>query len=65
MKTIVQPWLFPKSTPYGPWGVGSIGTTWYVINKYTGIAKRIGLVRNRGTNYFDISIIEAERRNKK
>lgn len=49
----------------GPWGVDSIGRSWYVVHATTLRAKRIGPVRLKGTNYFDRAMQEAARRNTK
>lgn len=56
---------FSANTP-GPWGVDSIGNTWYVIHGITLRAKAIGRVGARAPyNYFDRAIEEADRRNAK
>ena len=50
----------------GPWVVEAKGMSWYVVWKGPGKKrpKRIGPVKMRGTNYHDIAVKEAERRNK-
>lgn len=40
------------------------GGSWYIVNKDTGDAERIGSVRSKGTNYCDRAKEEAKRRNR-
>ena len=54
---------FPEATPNGLFGVGHNQSAWFVVNKVTGQAKRIGQVGGR-INYFDRALEEADRRNK-
>ena len=54
---------FPEATPNGLFGVGHTQNAWFVVNKITGQAKRIGQVGGR-VNYFDRALEEADRRNK-
>ena len=54
---------FPEATPNGLFGVGHTQNAWFVVNKITGQAKRIGQVGGR-INYFDRALEEADRRNK-
>lgn len=54
---------FPEATPNGLFGVGHTRNAWFVVNKITGQAKRIGQVGGR-INYFGRAIEEADRRNK-
>lgn len=62
--------FFPETFPDGPWGVDTIGDSWYVIHKLTGRKKRIGRVigiksvSSRRPNYFDRALEEAARRNR-
>ena len=56
---------FHQSSIDGPWGVGSTSNAWYVVNKFTGRAKRIGCVGGKKINYFDRALEEAHRRNTK
>lgn len=63
MKTILQP-LFSCNVP-GPWGVNSIGATWYVVNSQTGVARAVGKVGAKKRNYFDAAIALADSRNRK
>ena len=55
---------FPGTSEDGPYGVGSTDRSWYVVNKHTGEAKRIGPIQLTGVNYFDKAMEEADRRNK-
>jgi hypothetical protein len=59
------PLHFPASHPNGPWGVNSIGRSWYVCRVETLQSKCIGPVGAPRTNYFDAALNEAERRNRK
>mgnify|MGYP003545778640 FL=1 len=54
---------FPEATPTGLFGVGHSKNAWFVVNKITGQAKRIGQAGSR-INYFVRAIEEADRRNK-
>ena len=54
---------FPEATPNGLFGVGHTQNAWFVVNKITGQAKRIGQVGGR-VNYFDRALEEADQRNK-
>lgn len=54
-----------STDPPGPWGVDTIGNTWYVIHSTTLRCKAIGRVGARAPyNYFDRAIEEADRRNR-
>jgi len=60
--------LFPRppifdTQPPGVWGVDSIGSHWYIVNRKTLQAKRIGRVGCRGVNYFDRAMAQAALRN--
>jgi hypothetical protein len=49
----------------GPWYVGSKpnGIWWYIVNSQTHTSKKIGTVKSRGVNYYDLAVQEAQRRN--
>lgn len=51
------------ATIAGPWGVDCIGNHWYVVHSETLRAKKIGRCGARKTNYFDVAIDEASKRN--
>ena len=69
--TIKGPWHVASlddgkgaAMPRGMWG-GDMGRagSWYIVNKDTGKAKRIGPVKMRGKNWCDEARAEAVRRN--
>ncbi len=47
----------------GPWKVMQFGLNWYVYRNEKR-KKKIGPVKMRGRNYYDVAVKEAERRNK-
>ncbi len=49
----------------GTWRVMGYRLTWYVVNVHTGIGKKIGPVRMKGTNFCDKARVEAQHRNEK
>jgi hypothetical protein len=51
------------TSPPGDWGVDSDGSYWYIVNRKTLQAKRIGRVGCRGVNYFDRAMAQAALRN--
>ena len=56
-------WLITTSTLKGPWHVASLDMYWYIVNKDTSEARRIGRVKLRGTNNFDKARDEAKKLN--
>lgn len=61
MKALAAPLFFPEVA--GPWGVDTIGDWWCVIHKDTLVAKRVGRIGARGTNFHDKAMKEAADRN--
>lgn len=57
----VPPIRFPAGQDFGPWGVCSIGMSWWVIHSVTLESQRVGLIGKPAI--FAAALTEAARRN--
>lgn len=61
IKDLNEPIRYPVGQDGGPWGVCSIGMSWWIANSNTMESQRVGLIGR--PDMFALALAEAARRN--